>query len=164
MKIKPKVVSLSILIFLLNFLFIQVCFSDQEIKLPLPQKEGGIPLMQALAKRSTQRNFSDKKLSDQTVSNLLWAANGINRPDSGKKTAPTAVNWQEIDVYLSNQDGLYLYKPKTHSLVLILKEDIRELTGEQPFVKDAPINLIYVNLRGIFQARLYPISVDYFQL
>jgi len=74
---------------------------------------------------------------------LLWAANGINRPD-GKRTAPTARNRQEIDVYVAMEDGLYLYDAKANTLVGILAEDIREKTGMQPFVKDAPVNLVFV--------------------
>jgi SagB-type dehydrogenase family enzyme len=75
---------------------------------------------------------------------LLWAACGINRPESGKRTAPSAVNWQEIDVYMADQEGLFLYDGKDHTLKPILKKDIRALTGKQAFVAEAPINLIYV--------------------
>jgi SagB-type dehydrogenase family enzyme len=115
-----------------------------ETILPAPQTEIGKPLMQALAKRQSNREFDKKDLGLQELSNLLWAADGVNRPDSGKRTAPSAVNWQEIDIYIAKADGLYLYDAKKHSLELILKEDIRALTGSQPFVKDAPINLIFV--------------------
>ena len=114
------------------------------IELMKPQMEGGKPLMQALKERKTSRQFSTEKIPPQMLSNLLWAAFGINRPDSGKRTAPSAVNWQEIDVYVASADGLYLYDANTHSLNLVLSEDIRETTGLQPFVKDAPINLIFV--------------------
>ena len=114
------------------------------IALPKPQTEGGKPLMQALKARATSRQFSSEKISQQTLSNLLWAADGINRPDSGKRTAPSAVNWQEIDIYAATADGLYLYDAKAHVLNLILAEDVREATGLQPFVKDAPLNLVYV--------------------
>jgi SagB-type dehydrogenase family enzyme len=119
----------------------------QELKpiaLPLPQKEGGKPLMQALNERKTGREFSTEKLPPQVLSNLLWAANGINRADSGKRTAPSAVNWQEVDIYVALQEGLYLYDAKAHALKPILAEDIRAKTGSQPFVKDAPVNLVYV--------------------
>jgi SagB-type dehydrogenase family enzyme len=114
------------------------------IELMKPQMEGGKPLMQALKERKTSRQFSTEKIPPQMLSNLLWAAFGINRPDSGKRTAPSAVNWQEIDVYIASAEGLYLYDANTHSLNLVLSEDIREATGLQPFVKDAPINLIFV--------------------
>jgi SagB-type dehydrogenase family enzyme len=68
----------------------------------------------------------------------------VNRPESGRRTAPTASNWQEIDIYLATAEGLYLYEPKSHQLKTILAEDIRALTGRQTFVKDAALNLIYV--------------------
>lgn len=114
------------------------------INLPAPQTEGGMPLMQALKNRHTSREFSSQELSDQVLSNLLWAACGINRPDSGKRTAPTAMNQQEIDIYVATAKGLYLYNAKANALQPILPQDIREKTGGQPFVKDAPVNLVYV--------------------
>ena len=114
------------------------------IQLPPPQTEIGKPLMQALKLRHTSRSFDSKPLPLQELSNLLWAANGINRPDSGKRTAPTAVNWQEIDVYVALPDALYLYEARTHSLTPVVAKDLREATGRQDFVKDAPLNLVYV--------------------
>lgn len=115
-----------------------------EIKLPAPRTEGGKPLMEALKDRRTIRSFSDKELSLQELSNLLWAAFGVNRPEEGKRTAPSAVNWQEIDIYVAKKDGLYLYSANKNVLIKILDEDIRGATGGQDFVKDAPINLVYV--------------------
>ncbi len=114
------------------------------IKLPPPQLEGGKPLMECLKLRQSQREFSPDRLPAQILSNLLWAAYGINRPEVGKRTAPSAVNWQNIDLYVATADGLFLYEAKDHSLIPILKEDIRALTGTQDFVKVAPVNLIYV--------------------
>jgi len=114
------------------------------LPLPKPQMEGGKPLMQALKERASSRAFSTEKLPAQVLSNLLWAACGINRPDSGKRTAPSARNWQEIEVYVATADGLFLFEPKQHVLKPVLAEDIRALTGIQPFVKDVPVNLIYV--------------------
>ena len=119
----------------------------EEIKLsllPKPQVDGGRPLMQVLKERSSSRSFSSEKLSAQVLSNLLWAAFGINRPDTGKRTAPSAVNWQEIDIYVATADGLYLYEAKSQTLKLILSDDIRALTGRQDYVREAPVNLIYV--------------------
>ena len=100
--------------------------------------------MQALKLRQTSRSFDSKALPLQELSNLLWAANGINRSESGKRTAPTAVNWQEIDVYVALPEGLYLYEARTHSLTPAVAKDLRGATGPQPFVKDAPLNLVYV--------------------
>lgn len=115
------------------------------IQLLKPQTDGGRPLMQVLKDRKSSRAFSPEKLSNQVLSNMLWAAWGINRPESGKRTAPSARNKQEIDVYIALAEGLYLYDAKAHTLKPILAEDIRAATGGQSFVKDAPVNLIYVS-------------------
>ncbi len=114
------------------------------VQLPPPQTEIGKPLMQALKLRQTSRSFASKPLPLQELSNLLWAADGINRSESGKRTAPTAVNWQEIDVYVALPEALYLYEARTHSLTPVVAKDLREATGPQPFVKDAPLNLVFV--------------------
>ena len=114
------------------------------LKLPAPNMQGGKPLMLALKERQTGRVFSPKELTPQVLSDMLWAANGINRPDSGRRTAPSAMNMQEIDIYVAKSDGLYLYDAKANTLIPILAGDIRAATGKQPFVKDAPVNLIFV--------------------
>jgi nitroreductase len=129
-----------------GLLLVAVCLPAQELKsipLPKPQTEGGMPLMQALSQRKSGRAFSPEKLPPQVLSNLLWAAWGVNRPD-GHRTAPSAVNRQEIDVYVALADGLYLYNAKAHQLDPVLKDDIRGATGGQPFVGQAPLNLVYV--------------------
>ncbi len=126
------------------FLAGAVFASAQDIvRLPTPKMEGGMPLMQALKERRSVREFSEEKLPVRTLSNLLWAAWGINRPD-GHRTAPSARNMQEMDVYVAMSDGLFLYEPKDHRLQKILAEDIRASTGNNPYVKDAAINLVYV--------------------
>ena len=119
------------------------------IKLLPPDTKGGKPLMQCLKDRKTDRSFSTKKLPVEVLSNLLWAACGINRSDSGKRTAPSARNWQEIDVYVALEEGLYLYNAKTHTLDPLIKADLRKATTHflQPSrsaVAGAPIQLIYV--------------------
>jgi len=114
------------------------------IKLLAPQTSGGRPLMQVLKDRKSSREFSSKELPLQVLSNMLWAASGVNRTDSGKRTAPSAVNWQEVDVYVATAHGLYLYAAKAHTLQPVLSEDIRPMTGLQSFVQEVPINLIYV--------------------
>jgi SagB-type dehydrogenase family enzyme len=116
----------------------------KSIQLPLPQTEIGKPLMQALKLRQTSRSFDSKPLPLQELSNLLWAADGINRPDTGKRTAPSAMNWQEVDVYAALPEALYLYNAKAHSLTPVVAKDLRAATGQQDFVKDAPLNLVYV--------------------
>jgi SagB-type dehydrogenase family enzyme len=113
------------------------------IQLPKPDTTGGKPLMQALKERKSSRSFSDKKLSQQVLSNLLWAAFGINRPD-GHRTAPSARNWQEIEIYVATAEGLFVYEPRPHSLRRGLTDDLRAATGMQDFVGTAPINLVYV--------------------
>jgi len=109
-----------------------------------PQTEGGMPLMKALKNRKTSREFATKDISAQQLSNLLWAACGYNRPEEKKRTAPSAMNYQEVDVYIATAKGLFLYKPENHSLTQIMKEDLREKTGKQDFVKNAPLTLVYV--------------------
>jgi len=113
------------------------------IQLPSPKMEGGKPLMQALKDRMTIRTFSEEKLPMQTLSNLLWAAFGINRPD-GRRTAPSARNWQEIDIYVATPDGLFLWDPQKNLLNPILTKDIRAMTGTQPYVKEAAVDFVYV--------------------
>jgi SagB-type dehydrogenase family enzyme len=106
--------------------------------------DGGRPLMQVLKARSSSREFRSEKLPEQVLSNLLWAAFGVNRPESGKRTAPSAKNWQEIDIYVAAAEGLYVYDAKAHILKPVLAGDIRALTGTQSYVKEAPVNLVYV--------------------
>jgi nitroreductase len=113
------------------------------IELLKPQTNGGVPLMQALKARSSSREYSTKSLPLQVLSNMLWAAWGINRPD-GKRTAPSAMNLQEIDVYVALAEGFYLYDARANVLKPVLSKDIRAMTGGQPFVKNAPVNLVYV--------------------
>jgi SagB-type dehydrogenase family enzyme len=113
------------------------------IKLPAPDKRGGLPLMQALAKRRSSREFARKPLPLPVLSSLLWAAFGVNRRDGGR-TAPSAINAQEIDVYVALPDGAYLYDPRKHSLRLVAGSDLRRVTGYQDFVDDAPLDLVYV--------------------
>ena len=115
----------------------------EAIKLPMPQMDKGRALMQVLKNRQSLRNIAPDKLSLQELGNLLWAACGVNRPESGKRTAPTAVNWQEIDVYVALPEGLYLYDARGHTLAPVLDEDIRPLAGKQKFVQTAPVVLIY---------------------
>ena len=112
--------------------------------LPAPQTDGGRPLMQALKDRHSTREFSSDKLPPQVLANLLWAAFGINRVESGMRTAPSTMNWQEVDIYVATADGLYVYDAKGNKLNPILAQDVRGATGMQAFVKDAPLNLVYV--------------------
>lgn len=112
--------------------------------LPPPRTTGGMPLREALAARRSTREFGPAALPPQTLSDLLWAAFGVNRPDSGRRTAPSAKNWQEIDVYVATEAGVYLYDARAHALQPVLGGDRRADTGGQPFVAAAPVNLVYV--------------------
>jgi SagB-type dehydrogenase family enzyme len=113
------------------------------VKLPAPDKHGGLPLMQAFAKRRSSREFARKQLPLPVLASLLWAAFGTNRRDGGR-TAPSAINAQEIDVYVALPDGAYLYDARTHRLKLVAGSDLRRVTGYQDFVDDAPLDLVYV--------------------
>jgi nitroreductase len=129
--------------FFLLALFVTGGLFAQPLDLPAPQKSGGMPLMEALAKRSTARAFDSKELSSQQLSSLLWAAFGINRPD-GKRTAPSARNFQETDIYALLKQGAYVYAANSNRLDLVVAEDLRALGGTQAFVKDAPVTLVFV--------------------
>lgn len=117
---------------------------QSSVKLPVPRMTGGKPLMEALSKRQSIRSFSSKELSSQTLSDLLWAAFGINRKDSGKRTAPSAINRQEIDIYAATKQGVFVYDAKNNQLNPVVSEDIRNVIGRQAFIKDAPVVLVYV--------------------
>ncbi|MBI5686615.1 MAG: SagB/ThcOx family dehydrogenase [Verrucomicrobia bacterium] len=119
----------------------------QELKpipLPKPRMEGGMPLMEALKNRKTSREFSPAKLSPQILSDLLWAGFGINRPENAHRTAPSAMNSQEVDIYVATEDGSYVYDAAGNRLVPVAAGDIRAKTGKQEFVKIGPVSLLFV--------------------
>ena len=128
------------------FVCIMISFSQaqsfQTIKLVNPDKTRGLPTMKAFAERQSNREFTSQKLSDQDLSDLLWATNGINRSD-GKRTAPSCMNFQEIDVFVVLSEGTYLYDAETHSLLPLTAGDYRaEVAGSQTGVKDAPLFIV----------------------
>lgn len=113
------------------------------VKLPSPKQEGGMPLMEALQKRHSERTFSEKPISDATLSQILWAACGINRKDSKRITAPSAMNKQDIVVYVCRKDGAWKYNPEGQSLEPASKEDLRKyVAGRQEAVANAPVMLV----------------------
>ncbi len=126
----------------------------ETIQLPQPRTSGGMPLLDALQQRHTTRElYSSKELPLKELSNVLWAAAGMTREQAGTgigtkgcHTAPTAHNWQEIDVYVAMAEGLYLYDPAANTLQGIVAEDIRPYTANemQPWVVNVPVSLIYV--------------------
>ena len=129
---------------LTTILLLNSCACAQDITLPAPDKKGGKPLMQALNERQSVRSFTDESLTLQQLSDLLWAANGINRPAEKMRTAPSAMNYQEIDIYVALKNGIYLYDAEAHTLKFIKNKDIRSITGTQNFVGNAAVNLVYV--------------------
>lgn len=120
----------------------------QPITLPPPQKTGGMPLMEALNLRQTTRSISDQKLPIQVLSNLLWAAFGVNRENGprGKvgRTAPSAMNMQEIDIYVAFAEGVYLYEAIPHRLVAVASRDVRSMANRRSEAANAPVILIFV--------------------
>lgn len=119
-------------------------FAQTTVKLPAPRKDAAMPLYQALQQRASVRDFQTKEISDQALSDLLWAAIGINRED-GRLTAPTAMNTQEIRLYVCRADGAYEYVAKDNSLVKLSAKDVRkDIAGRQGSVADAPVFLVIV--------------------
>ena len=138
-------------LFLTGLALAIICFAPitaaqalKPVQLPAPQIDGGRPLMQVLKERKSTREFGPGSLSPQTLSNLLWAAFGINRPD-GRRTAPSAMNWQEVSIYVATAEGVYIYDAKANALNPVVAGDFRAATGTQAFVKDAAVNLVYVS-------------------
>jgi len=119
------------------------------IQLPPPQKDLAFPLMRALEQRRTKRKWKDSPLSNQELSNLLWAACGITKEKTNKlkskRTAPSATNSQAIKVYLALENGLFLYNETEHALLHLSKADIRRHIGSQKMMHSAPLGLIYVS-------------------
>jgi len=110
----------------------------QDIALPAAQTTGGMPIMEALAKRATGRNFGSRELTQQQLANLLWAGFGVNRPD-GRRTAPSASNTQENEIYVLMKSGTFVYDAGKHLLRLVVAEDLRSLAG-----KEAAVTLLFV--------------------
>ncbi|NLP64592.1 nitroreductase family protein [Paraburkholderia sacchari] len=117
------------------------------IDLPRPRHDAGAPLMKALVQRKSTRMYADTPMTLDTLGELLWAANGVNRPETGGHTAPSAHGFNEIDVYVALPHGVYRYEPDLNRLALKHAVDARNMTGYQDFVGKAPLDLVYV-LRG----------------
>src|SRR5450755_2820213 len=114
------------------------------LALPPACASGGLPLMEALLQRRSQREFATTALPEQMLGDLLWAACGVNRPALGGRTAPRAMNYQEIDVYVALPAGLYRYEPAGHVLCLEVPRDVRAVTGNQDFTAEAALDLVFV--------------------
>jgi SagB-type dehydrogenase family enzyme len=115
------------------------------VKLLVPALNNDKLFMQTVKERKSSREFSDKELSLQDLSNLLWCANGINRPENANRTSPSARNKQDIDIYVVLKEGIYLYDAKQNELLPVISGDYRKDTGMQDFVATAPLNLVYVS-------------------
>lgn len=113
------------------------------ISLPAPQASGGKPFMQVLQERKSTREFAPETLPPQTLASLLWAAYGTNRPD-GHRTVPSAMNSQEMDVYVFTAEGVYVYDSKLNQLTPVKAGDLRGKLSAQAYVKQAPVSLLYV--------------------
>lgn len=119
-----------------------------KVSLLKPDMSKGLPVMQAFNERASVREWSPEKLAIQDLSDLLWAADGINRPDEGKRTAPSAMNAQDIDVYVFLEEGIYFYDAKQHLLNQVAKGNYMDLPGKT----DAPVNLVLVSDISRFRA------------
>lgn len=115
----------------------------EDIALPEPEKSGGIPVVDAVAARESTTDFADVEISLQQLSNLLWIAGGINR-ENGKLTYATASNTQDMVIFAFTKKATYRYNPSGHTLTLVAEGDNRALTGGQPFVAKAAVDLLYV--------------------
>lgn len=116
------------------------------VVLPPPKTTGGKPLMEALQARRSTREFADRELEPQMLSNLLWAAWGVNRSQSGLRTAPSSGESMDIDLYVAMADGVWIYDPKAHAIAQLIPDDVRgETTTGQAYVKTAALNLVYVS-------------------
>ena len=135
-----------LLIAMMLFVFIfSVNAQDfKKVELPAPRKDGGKQLLKALNDRKTNRSFKEDKLPLQLLSDRLWAAFGVNRPDNGKRTAPSAMNNQEIDLYVCLSEGVYIYNAEKNTLDPVFAGDVREKMGKQDFVGVAPVVIVYV--------------------
>ena len=113
--------------------------------LAAPRMNGGKPLLQTLKERQSIREYVPDVLSDQQLSDLLWAAFGMNRPEIDHRTAPSAQNTQDVDIYVVMAQGVFLYEAKPHQLKKVSDRDLRPLTSGQPFAKIAPVQLVFVS-------------------
>ena len=128
--------------------------SAKDYKLPKPQKKAGMSLLETLSKRASARTFSPRDVDSKTLSTMLWAACGINRDKEKKITAPSAINAQDILLYVARQDGAFLYDPQSNTLKQVTTKDVRPLLAAgQQFVTQAPVTLIMVSDKSRFGNR-----------
>ena len=128
----------------LAFAFASCAFAADGIKLPAPEKSGGMPLLDCLSARASHRDFAEEPLTLEQLSNLLWAAGGVNRPEQGKLVYPTAMNVKDLIIFAVTAEGAYKYDPQAHALSEVAKGDFRADTGKQDYVAKAAVCLVYV--------------------
>ena len=116
--------------------------NDSVIKLPQPNMTGGMPLMEAIDNRHTERSFGLKEIDNQVLSEILYCAWGVSH--DGKRTIPTSMNKQNLEVYVIKADGAWLYDGKENTLTQVSKEDLRPFFNQQDYMKNVPLNLLYV--------------------
>ena len=134
------------LLLLCLFVSVATFAADKVIRLPKPNLNRNSEVMEAFANRHSTPEYAAKALTLTDLSDLLWAANGINRPEEGKRTAPSAMNKQDVDVYVVLPEATYLYDAKAHQLNLVAEGDHRgAVAGGQAFVKSAPVSLLLVS-------------------
>lgn len=135
MKLKSFVLSTILLMTSCNI-------TAQDIQLPEPTRNGGMPLMEAVNNRQSSREFTDATLTHQQLSDMLWIACGYNRPD--KRTVATALNRQEMSAYVITPEAVYRYEPKENKLIHINSGDHRSVSAMQDYAKEAPLNVALV--------------------
>lgn len=142
----------------LSALSISFCAAAQEIKLPAPQTEGGMPLLNTIAARKTTREFSARPIDAQILSEILWTAWGLTH--DGKHSIPTSQNKQNLKVYVLQADGVWLYNPEKNTIENISPKDVRSILNTQAFVKDAPLHLAFVgsDKKKLADARRFSLS------
>lgn len=138
-----RLISMAIMLATASCLMAQ---TTKEIQLQTPNTDRGSSIMKSLADRQSVRECADRELSLSDLSDLLWAANGVNRPATGKRTAPSAMNLQEVDVYAILPQGAYKYDAQNHKLVLLAEGDYRQaVASRQDFVTAFPMSLVLVS-------------------
>jgi SagB-type dehydrogenase family enzyme len=142
MEIEMKIKFMILFSFLMAYCLQLTAQDLKPITLLKPSLTNDKPFMQVIKERKSEREFSEKELSLQDLSNIMWCANGINRTESGKRTIPTAMNKQDIEVYAVMKEGVYYYNAEKHELIPVISGDLRKLTGNQPWIASAPLNLV----------------------
>lgn len=124
-----------------------------EIALLVPDSAGGTTVDEALWLRKSSREYSSEPLTLEELSGVVWAAAGVNRPENEHLTAPSALGLYPIRTYAFFREGVYRYDASAHRLVRVLEGDLRAVSGAQPFVETAPLNLVFVADRSVYAGR-----------